>query len=203
MKKNHSTLKSLWSQRSADSLTQEALIDQIFKNLNEVMRQSDIFPKHYFVSGMLQGEQKAQADMWRASVRSALNDLFADDEYGPVARLAIDMNKGALDKCCKIIVENFLDYEAMTSDSAVEAIRDIINEKHAHIVSPDAQESILENVRASFPAYQALKYLAAAGPVFGFPIDETLEADIQKQRDHLINAAIDQGINSQQGPKTS
>lgn len=196
-----SSIKSLLNQKSAECLPHDQLIDKIFHNLMGVMRDTDLFSAEFFIPDMLQGSAKAKADLWRSSMRDTLKDIFPDDGDGQMARMAFEMNKAALDYCCGLIVENFLKHEDVNADIIVEVVSDVIAEKHKGLLSERQTKKVLQNVRDSFPAYKALNNLAAAGEVFGFPVDDTLSAEMAQHRTRIINGAIEDATSGFDGPE--
>lgn len=198
-----STIKSLLNQKSADSLTYDQLIDRIFANLVEVLKTTEMYPAEFFIPDLLHGEDKVKINLWRASVRDTVKDIFPQGGDEQLARMALDMNKGALDYCCGLIVENFLRQNAIEAEELAEVIDSMMEERHAERLSKQERARILQNVRSSFPAYQSLKYLAAAGPVFGFPVDDIYKEEISQQCASIINKAIEVAIDGPQGPEVA
>lgn len=193
-----STIKGLLNQKSAECLTHDQLIERLFDNLLEALSETDLYPYEFFEIDTLQGEQRAKMELWHESYRSQLRDIFPEHGDGQLARMALDMNKGALDRCCALIVDNFMKHEKIDADDVVEVVTSIITEKHPELLSEAMKRRIIHNVRESFPAYQSLNNLSAAAPVFGFPIDDISKAEITAHKMRIINGAIDAGV---EGPE--
>lgn len=189
-------ISTLLNQSANAHLSPEDMFKRMYLNLVTQIAARDERFTDLLMLESLEPDQREKMEGFANSLYRRLGQAFEPFEATQyMVAKAFAMDRQALDKVCRIIVEHFFEEEIIEPSDLQQEFNRMVSQTSMKANSP-RKKAIDKAVRDSFPAYQSLHYRLVAGPVFDFPVSDIERAGYQAQKKRLFDNAIFRGLNA-------